>query len=74
MMIARSAELAELLKEWLFESDIARAASHPRGIGSASRAGSGPSSRFSPETASSAWDDVVEPPDHDDSLVVAASG
>jgi hypothetical protein len=74
-MIARSAELAGLLKERLFESNIARASGEPpSGIGSASRAGSGPSSRFSPERASSAWDDVVEPPDHDDSLVVAASG
>jgi hypothetical protein len=29
MMIARSAELAELLKERLFESDIARASGEP---------------------------------------------
>jgi hypothetical protein len=36
-MIARSAELAELLEEQLFERDIARAkrGAHPRGIGSA---------------------------------------
>jgi hypothetical protein len=76
MMIARSVELAELLEERLFERDIARArrGEPPSGNRERLEAGCGPSSRFSSKRVSSGWGDVVEPPDHDDSLVVAASG